>query len=248
MITPHHLKSSPITEAVIDIRVKARQNFSASDFGKLRTELHVQFPTVEERRESHYNIQFTRTEVKPTGIEDLGLQGLFFKSEDKTLLAQFRIDGFTLNKLKPYTSWEELQSIFLNLWNQYQVIAQPDAITRIAMRYINHITINQKNIDFDDYFAASPKIPPNLPQYFAGFLSRTTIVDPENKIAAHVTQAFDPKPSDQPITVIFDIDAFKEIETSPNDLDLVSLFSKLELFKNTIFFSYLTAKTIGLFE
>jgi uncharacterized protein (TIGR04255 family) len=247
-----HLSSAPITEAIFDIRVKSRPNFQVSDFAVLKANLQEIFPKFEERRGGQVTFRFeppgSGISPQPPNIQDLGLQGYFFKSEDEKLIAQFRVDGFTLNKLKPYSNWDELQPLVMDLWNRYVSIAEPVTITRCAVRYINHIIINQGQFDLDDYLRAAPPVPEELPQAIGDFLSRVTIVDSNEKIAASVTQVFKPNPSVQFPPIILDIDTFKNVDMHPSDAALWDIFSALRAFKNKIFFNFVTEKTIGQFK
>lgn len=243
-----HLRFAPIKEAIIDIRVKAHSGFNVEEFSKLKPSMEKDFPVIEEMRGGRVIFQVMPNEPKAPEIEDLGLQGFFFKNQNQDTIAQFRIDGFSLNKLKPYTSWEELRPLAIDLWEKYRSIANPEAVTRIALRYINHITINETNLDFDEYLRAAPQVPPELPQTISRFFYRTTIVEPENNNFVHVTQAFEPQSSPSGIMIILDIDAYKDIAIASDDPTLFNYFWTLRSLKNKVFFNYLTEKTIGLFE
>jgi len=243
-----HLTKAPITEALFDIRVKARPGFEASNFDKLKSKLSDRFPDIKDMRGGKFTLQFQPKGDPISSMNDLGLQGYFFGSDAEKLIAQFRIDGFTLNKLKPYTDWDELLPIFIELWQDYLSIADPEAVTRQALRYINHIPIISDFVDFDEYLRAAPQIPPELPQLLAAFFSRVTIIDNERSLAANVVQAFEHKPGQSGITIILDIDAYKQVDLSHDDETLIDNFSQLREFKNMIFFNYLNEKTLGLFE
>lgn len=242
----HQLKSPPITEAIVDIRVKANPSFNFEKFNDLKSELNSLFPIVEQLQGGQITLKIQPGELKAPQVETMGLQGYLFKTEDKTTIAQFRIDGFTLNKLKPYTSWEDLNELATKLWEKYKSIAKPEAITRIALRYINRINIAGPQIDFDDYLTAGPQVPEGLSQAVSGFLHKTTIHEPENDNYVHVTQALETSSSIADITIILDIDAFKVFGISPDDP--FKHFSNLRELKNKVFFNFLTEKTIGLFE
>lgn len=248
MPAPRKLKTAPITEALIDIRVKARADFIVSEFAILKDELRSRFPVVEERRGGKITIQIPAGEEADAAVEDLGLQGYFFKAEEENLIAQFRIDGFTLNKLRPYTNWEEIFPTAMELWEKYYSHARPEAITRVALRYINHIPIKSDYIDFDEYLASAPQIPPELPQKLGGFFSKVTILDDNHLIAANVAQAFESAPAIQGIKIILDIDVFKEVDMDADDPELMALFSQLREFKNLIFYNYVTEKTLEMFQ
>lgn len=244
-----HLRSAPITEAIIDIRVRARAGFQVAEFSTLGPGLAATFPKVKEMCGSQVSFQVSASEAKPPHVEDLGLQGYFFRTEDDKTIAQFRIDGFTLNRLKPYTSWNELRPLAEDLWDKYRSVAKPEAITRIALRYINHLEIPQRVVNFDEYLRACPQVPLELPQSVGRFLYQTSILDPADHIVVNVTQAFQAPPHDSPgIIVILDIDAFKSISITPDDPHLFEHFTSLHEMKNKVFFNYITERTIGLFQ
>lgn len=243
-----HLITAPIHEAIFDIRVKARSEFQVEEFEKLKDSLSENFPFSQERYGKNITWEIKSPDVDSPKVEDLGLQGLFFRSEDEKTLAQFRIDGFTLNKLNPYSSWEELFPIMMELWETYTSIAEPDLVTRIATRFINRIPIAEDGLDFDDYLLAAPNVPPDLPQTLSAFVSKVTIDDVDNSISAHVSQSFEANPSGVGIIILLDIDAFQFVDLNPKDEKLGESFSLLHKFKNDIFFNYLTEKTLGLFQ
>lgn len=248
MPTPRHLNKAPITEAIIDFRVKARQGLDPQEFGRVKAELKDRFPLVEERRGGQVVFKLAPAGAQPPVVEDLGLQGFLFYSGDKKLLAQFRIDGFTLNRLKPYTRWEQLFPLALELWKIYCSIAEPEFVTRLALRYINHLEIPPDLGDFDFYLRAAPVVPAELPQGVSAFLSRVTIHDPENQLAAHVVQTLQTDPASQKVTLILDIDAFRPGEWSATDPEVESAFMSLRHFKNQVFFNYLTEEALRRYE
>ena len=243
-----HLRNAPITEAIIDFRVKARTAFRPEEFAGLRTPLAERFPNVDERRGRQTIFDMIEGQGQPPVVKDLGLQGYFFKTSDKKTIAQFRVDGFTFNRLHPYTSWEELFPQAMDLWRVYSSIAKPDVITRLAVRYINRIVLPAGPIAFETYLRAAPVIPPELPQYISGFLTRVTIYDPKIDIAAHVAQALEAGSPGNQLAVILDIDAYKQSEFSTDDPAIEQTFGQLRAFKNLIFFNSLTDDTIKGFE
>lgn len=249
MPEPRHLSNAPITEALFDIRVKARPDFDVGRFQDLKGILVSRFPVVEEKRGGQFTFQFAPRADSHAMVEDLGIQGYFFRSPSDQLLAQFRVDGFTLNKLKPYTDWDHLFPVAIELWRMYIETARPQAVIRQALRYINHIRPPGDYIDFDEYLRAAPRLPPELPQTLAAFFSRVTVVDPELLVAAHIAQAFDPKTARDGVTIIIDIDCFKNVDILPEDEDtLIANFSDLRQFKNRVFFNYVTDRTLEMYE
>lgn len=248
MPPPRHLRNAPITEAIFDFRVKARAGFRGEDFASLRSQLADRFPKMEDRRGLQATFEVIEGKGRPPVFQDLGLQGYFFKTADEKTVAQFRVDGFTFNRLHPYTSWEELFPLVIELWRLYSAIARPEVITRLALRYINHIPLPPGPVMFETYLRSAPVVPPELPQHVSSFLTRVTIHDPAMDIAAHVTQALAANASGRQPAVILDIDAFKQGEFAIDDPAIEETFKRLRDFKNLIFFNSLTEETLRQFE
>jgi uncharacterized protein (TIGR04255 family) len=248
MPDPRHLRNAPITEAIIDFRVKARTGFRSEEFSSLRTPLAERFPKVDEHRGLQATFEMIKGQGQPPVVRDIGLQGYFFKTPDGKTIAQFRVDGFTFNRLHPYTSWQELFPQAMELWRLYSSISKLEVITRLAVRYINRIVLPPGAVVFENYLRASPVIPPELPQHIRGFLTRVTIYDPERDNAAHVAQALETRTPEHQLAVILDIDAYKQREFSTDDPMIEQTFEQLRAFKNLIFFNSLTDNTLREFE
>ena len=247
MPAPRHLRNAPITEAIFDFRVKARAGFRGEEFAPLRSELANRFPKMEDRRAPQTTFAVVEGKSQPPVVQDLGMQGYFFKSADEKTIAQFRVDGFTFNQLYPYTSWQDLFPSVMELWRLYSATARPEVILRLAVRYINRIPFPPGPVNLETYLRTAPVIPPELPQHLSSFLTRVTIHDPDVNIAAHVAQALEAATSGQP-AVIFDIDAFKQGEFVTDDPAIEETFNRLRDFKNLIFFNSLTEETLRQFE
>lgn len=240
-----NLPNAPIVEAIIDFRVKLPQNFQVKKFTSLREKLKDRYPNVKERRFIEFEIRNDKSTSNPSQER---LQGYFFESEDKKNVAQFRIDGFTFSRLKPYTKWEDIFAEAKDLWNLYRLEASPKEVTRIAVRYINHIEIPMsKNIDLSDYLKSSPNIPKNIPQNIYSFFSRI-VINYGEKILANLTQALERRVNQNLPVLILDIDVFKKEEVKLESNEIWPLFEKLRGIKNDIFFSSITEKTKELFK
>ena len=248
MPRPRHLRNAPITEAIFDFRVKARAGFRGEEFAPLQSRLADRFPKMEDRRGLQATFAVIEGKGRPPVVQDLGLQGYFFKAADEKTVAQFRVDGFTFNRLHPYTSWQELFPPVMELWRLYSTIARPEVITRLAVRYINRIPFPPGRVTLETYLRSAPVVPPELPQDISSFLTRVTIHDPTAGMAAHVAQALEADASGRQPAVILDIDAFKQGEFAIDDPAIEETFKRLRDFKNLIFFNSLTEETVRQFE
>jgi uncharacterized protein (TIGR04255 family) len=137
---PRPLSRDPIQEAVFDFRASGTAITSGAEFEKVGSLLSTSFPKLEVRRKLATKIEFNEGKLVTTN-EDEGFFGLFLKSDDDQTIAQFRPNGFTLNRLKPYTGWDSLLPRVLELWDTYVSIAKPEHVSRIALRYINRLDV-----------------------------------------------------------------------------------------------------------
>jgi len=247
MARQRHLNKAPITEAIIDFRVILPSGFEPQEFSNLSVDLSGRYPKNEPRR--IITGAFGMEKGKPfiETPEDKGIQGYIYKSEDEKNVVQFRLDGFTFNRLYPYTEWESVLSEAKNLWQLYSSKSKPELITRIAVRYINRLDLQLPIKDFEEYLTAPPKIPASLPQEVSRFLTRIVIHDAD--ITANIIQSLDKSPKPDHVGIILDIDVFKIKEKSGFDkVNVWTEFEKLRELKNRIFFESITEKTARLYE
>src|SRR5436190_21056320 len=107
-----------------------------------------------------FEARFAAHEVQLTPTASSAEAGLLFYSEDEKAVVQFRLDGFTFNKLQPYSSWEEIFPETWRLWALYQSAIGNVQITRLAVRYINRLALPSG--DFGRYLTALPQLPAEL--------------------------------------------------------------------------------------
>lgn len=250
MAEERHLKNAPITEALIDLRIKPPLELTAlkDTLPAIKKEIGDRYPEQKEQHEfkGGFGIKEGLPIVKQP--RDLGIRGYLFKSRDKLQLVQFRRDGFTLNRLKPYTRWESVTTEAKDLWNIYCKNASPKLVSRIAVRYINHLNIPLPVTDFRDYLTAPPPVPESAPQVVRSFLTRVVVHDSEKQLDANITQAMERSIKPDFINIIIDIDAYKSGGFDIQTEEIWEILNQLRHLKNTIFFGSITEKTAKLFE
>jgi uncharacterized protein (TIGR04255 family) len=238
MAAIRHLSHAPLVEALIDFRAVPAPSFSVGEFAALRPRL-PDFPSMEEMRRFEAQIEF-RGDKAPTGqLDTSGLLGYRFMSGDGREAVQYRSDGFTFNRLAPYTSWNEIRPKALRLWNLFVEIAKPEQVDRLALRYINRIEVPAKGT-LEALLAVVPPRYPGAPGTLANFVFRTAWADSAARIAANVALALQPLPSGEASNLVIDIDVYKE---GPHPLDIAQLepiFDQLRDMKNEIFFGSIT--------
>jgi len=250
MPTVEHLKNAPITEAVIDFRVKLPSDFKITEFSSLKDDLRNKYPTVKERQTSESKFGIKEGKPFTSFPSKMELRGYQFISSDDKNIAQFRMDGFTFNRLKPYTNWNSVMAEAKSLWALYVEKSNPEFVTRIATRYINHLNIPLPITGLSDYLVSPPKIPHNLDESLlvTSFLNKIVIRNPKTNILVNITQALDKSLDENHVIIILDIDAFVKKSYKVDDEDMWRTFDQLRKMKNEIFFKSITNKTVSLFQ
>jgi uncharacterized protein (TIGR04255 family) len=239
------LRNAPITEALVDIRVKLP---SQTDVGKIDSMYELikdRYPKKQEQRMSEIKI-----ELKPG--EELAKQltkinGFRYLSSDEKEIAQARMDGFTFNKLFPYTRWEDLRNEAHRLWLTYREVACPDLVTRVALRFINNLKIPMPIKDFDEYLVCPPSVPEELPQGVSSFLTRVVIHEPSFEANAVITHALESVVGEV-VPIILDIDVFRLRLEGIEEDEIWNALENLRIFKNRIFFASITKKLTEMFQ
>lgn len=245
MTVPRRLANAPITEAILDIRVKLPADFEVGKLKSAQNLISGDYPKVTERRRFESQVRFSVGGPPKQEALDKGPDGYLFTSTDGKQIAQLRLDGFTFNRLKPYETWESMRDEAYRLWQHYVDIASPELITRVALRYINHLRIPLPIGNFADYLVAPPTVPGQLPHFVTSFLTRVVIVDSRIGAAANISQALESRSEG---TMILDIDVYKQAEFSIEGKEAWEFLEELRHFKNRIFFESVTEQTLRLCE
>lgn len=245
MAEPRHLASAPITEAVIDFRVKLSPSFQAEEFLSLEKELAERYPTFKRLQEFRQTIEIKEIPITESMTK---LRGVRLESSEGRNVVQFRIDGFTFSRLKPYTRWEEVFAEAMEVWQLYKAKALPELVTRLAVRYINHMQLPLPIIELSEHLTSAPRIPADLPQEISNVLTRVVVNAPEIAASANITQALEQSVRPDHITLLLDIDAFKRVEMEVGSDNISIILQQLRHLKNRIFFGLITEKTARLYE
>ncbi len=231
------LKKAPITEALIDIRVKLPSDFDVKNISSIYESIKNQYPETQERKISKVKFEPKAEEIVKSSRPEI--DGYRYFSTDKKQIVQARLDGFTFSRLHPYIKWEELRDEAHRLWQLYKNITCPESITRVAVRYINNLNIPMPIRDFSDYLTAPPTVSEGLPQVVSSFLTRVVIHESSVGANAIITQALEQIVTDV-APIILDIDVFKLEPRGIEEKDAWEIIEKLRHLKNKVFFSSIT--------
>lgn len=136
-----HLQHAPITEALVDMRVRTRDGLTierlrqaivAEEFG-----YYLKGPIAQGTIAFRLDANGTASQE----IADAQQIGVRLHSRDEKYVAQFQLGGFTLSRLAPYEDWSTLVGECKRLWSVYLQALKPAAVIRIATRFINNLRL-----------------------------------------------------------------------------------------------------------
>lgn len=239
MQVQRHYSRAPITEAIIDLRVALPEGFSIDRLADIHIHVRDRFPTKEPIHTGSLMFQ-----AGPTIKVDANQQhsGFLFRSKDNLRVFQVTLNGFTFNRLAPYTSWEDVRDEAKYLWEIYRDICKPDAVTRAAIRYINRLELPGPALDLGDYLLTGPMVTPDLPQkQVTNFFMQLQIPQEDCMLVIH--EAYAPSPNPEIVAVILDFDLFREYSWKSDDEEIWRFLEKLRHLKNKAFEASITDKT-----
>ncbi len=243
MNTWPHLSRAPVVEGLIDIRIERSPAVTLDVLKAASDELAADFPSREELRTFSGQFSFSAEGGPSVSANAPAPIGVMLRSADQKWVAQFRLDGFTLSRLQPYTSWDELTKRAMGLWGKYRSVAKSQKIVRVASRFINRIPLPPGE-SFERTFTTTFTIPTSLPQAVAGFLLRVVIPFEQEQCLAIVTQALPENSQD----CTFDLDAFAVTPDGISESDAWIKLGQLRDVKNRLFFESLTPQALENFK
>lgn len=243
-----HLSHAPIVEGLIDILVKPRSDLTLDDLVCLSEKLKSKYPEVKALHTIQTDVQIDQSQRALQSVAT-ALVGYRLERKDLPFVLMLRVNGLTISRLRPYEDWNNLLGEAKPIWDEYVSICRPEAITRVATRYINRIELPIEGLDFDDYLAAPPRIPKDLNGMLSEFLVRLVVPDVPSGASIALVQALEgPNMQKSTIPVIIDIDVFKAVELDLSSNELWKLLGTLRDLKNRTFFGSITPKTLELLK
>jgi len=174
------LAHAPIVEAVVDIDCDTPQ---AQEVAALETVARDRFRDRYPKFRTRFRQGF-RIEPQSEGSPQIstgrpGIQAFQFLQEDEKQLVQVRTQGFSFNRLAPYTSLDDYLPEIERAWGLFVGLASPAQIRRIRLRYINRILLplTAGRVELGDYLTVGPRLPDEEKLTFVGFLNQHAAVE-----------------------------------------------------------------------
>lgn len=235
-----HYSRTPITEAVIDLRVAFPSEVSLAALAGMHSSIAADYPNQEAllvvQGEMMLGASFEATASQAQ-------IGFGYASSDRKQIIQARIDGFSFSWLAPYERWELFRDEAKRLWEIYQTTIRPTVINRLAVRYINRLDLPLPVKDFKDYLRAFPEVPSDLSESLNGYFMQLQIYKPEIEATLFLNQAIIPPSSDSVVSILLDIDLFRFCDFSVETTVFWEILESLHEKTNQIFEACTTDET-----
>jgi uncharacterized protein (TIGR04255 family) len=243
-------RNPPIREALVDIKIEPLTVSYLKTLDGLHDQLRDRYPIKKTRHRWVGSVETQEDRLISAAQKYLGSDGFMFISADEQRILQLRLDGFTLNYLRPYPAegWPVVREEADRMWTLFAEAVSPTTTIRIGLRYINEINVPMPQIDLDEYLTAAPRIPIDLPQTLDRYLTQVVIPYPNLEAKAIITQSTG-NPSDPNSTsIILDIDVFTDVPRKADSRLVWDILDQFRGIKNKIFKSSLHPKTEELFK
>jgi uncharacterized protein (TIGR04255 family) len=233
-------RNAPITEAVLDIRTRLAEP-SLTRLAEIRDPGYPKLFRTPNLMEFRFSVPEGQQPSLETSTEALGFA---YRSEDEKSIFQARKDGFSHNRLSPYTEWNAFSLEARRLWNIYKPIAEPAEIELVGLNYINEIFI-PFGVSFGDYFRTYIEVPAELPQTLVGFSMSYQLLLPDAAGFLQIAKGYGPLKKPEHSTVILNIQASKQVNRKSTDIsedELWEMLEKLRSAKSQAFEACITDK------
>ena len=248
MAKQRHLPRAPITEALIDLRVQARDGFAFSDLKAALGTPDFGYYVKNSITEGTFEFKLPPGGQPPETAAQSAETGLRLHSHDERYVAQWQLGGLTLSRLPPYEDWSRLVAEARRLWDIYVGLTQPKRITRVSTRFINNLQLPLASGEsFQAYVNKLVDVPDEAPQSVQSFFQRFQLVDAASGAIVMLTLALDGRGPVSPVPVILDVDALVSTDLDPRDTTFWSTLDRLRELKNQCFFGTLTERAVELY-
>lgn len=238
------LAHPPIVEAVVDIDcdLPAGMVFTSLE-EPARHHFHPEYPGFH-RQLAPYQSLKTSTDVRAATA------AFQLLSEDQPQRVQVRRDGFSFNRLAPYSSLDDYLPEIERTWRLFVDLTSPVHVRRIGLRYINRILLPTLDgfVDLGQYLEKGPAVADPDVLELSSFLNQYSAIEPATGHQVNVTMTQGSIINER-LPVIFDIEAEHVGVADPQVWENIqTTILSLRRLKNHIFMKSLTERCLNLFR
>jgi uncharacterized protein (TIGR04255 family) len=244
------LSNPPIVEAILDIDCDLPPG---QQLAALEEPAHMAFrdryPKISTQFVQEHRLKAQAGEPPQMSLRQ-GVQAYRFHQQDGKQLVQVRVQGFSFNRLAPYTSLDDYLPEIERTWRLYVHLASPLQVRVIRLRFINRILLpfTENPLELNDYFRAGPRLPDEQTLTLLGFFLQHTAMEVGTGHEAAMVLTAQPRDGNR-LPVIFDNCVAAAGPGEATDWDWIhAKIRALRDLKNRIFRNMLTERCLNLFQ
>jgi len=209
-------KKPPVIEALCELFFEPR-DWDDTVPGAFYARIQDQFTIKEQLIGSEAEINLGPGHATTVGVRPLPPRMKFF-TPTKDRLIQLAPNLLVVNKLRPYTSFEDWVGTLDRALVHYREVVPGATIARVGVRYLNRITVPGDRVDLARYFRVIPHLPESLGKDHGAFLLRLELLVPEADHSLLLSFATSPQEQPGSMTFLLDLyDAWKPESPQPVD-------------------------------
>lgn len=241
---PIKLNNPPIIEAVLDIDCEFKSPLDIKDIEAEASKLLAkQYP-----KKRAIFLQNHKFEPNEYSVKS-GLTAYQFLKNDEKQLVQYRTEGFSFNRLAPYTSLDDYLPQIKKHWEIFRKLTNPIQIKAIRLRYINRffLPLRSGEVKVGEYLAVSPLTADRERLVLLGFMDQYIALDKKtkNQVRSVITHQL---ADNDKLPVIFDNSVIAPFSGNPENWNQIrKKIIELRELKNHVFQKTLTKKCLKLF-
>ncbi len=239
------LSNNPIHETVIEFRFYPYLEDQQIDIEELGEFIRKEYPNKQDIKQSDVQITIGANSPPPkiTNLEPI----FSYQSEDLNITAILAEDRVSLTWKNEYPGWEVFSNKWLDLWQVLQKNSNIKTISRLGVRFINHIKVPVGEVlDFDDFLTHGPIVPgESTPKTLHSFSHRAVFTNGDIECYANFLQAF--KLEEKP-KIVLDIDVFTINNLKPEIDQIKEKLGQIREYKNQLFSGSITPETKALYK
>jgi len=170
---PRKYRKPPVTEAVCEFRFASTQPWDLTIPGLLFKEISEEFPVLEQTNVMQIvaGLPFSSTAPIPAQVQP----SVRFLTPERTELIQAAPHMLSIHQLRPYGGWEHFKTRISRTLEIYVALSKAEELSRVGLRYVDHVELPPGRYELDDYFRVMPRVPEPIPQIFQTFLTQVQI-------------------------------------------------------------------------
>jgi uncharacterized protein (TIGR04255 family) len=195
-------KKPPVVEALCELFFEPRDwddTVPGAFYGRMQDEFTIK----EQLSGSETEINMGPGQATTVGVRPLPPRMRFF-TPTRDRLIQLGPNLLVVNKLQPYTSFEDWVGTLEQALTHYQEVVPGAAVTRVGVRYLNRIAVPGDRVELQNYFRVIPVLPESLGKDHGAFLLRLELLVPEKDHSLLLSFATSPQEQLGKMTFLLD--------------------------------------------